>query len=951
MSNTTARPNKGHYPDPKLFLSLFKFRGDTFAEQQSDGSYLRISRRPTIEDLLGHFNHSKVIALYPAQNSLCYLGVIDVDIPHEKSANPKEWEILEKYVRYVVEQIESIGIESFLVERTGGRGMHIWVFSNEISVYQMHDLLKQILNAVNVEGEIFPIDSLPGSLGKPIRPPFGTHRLYPGGSSKIVDPHTLQPIELTDELIETLSKNRLTSQFFSELGLDVGACERNWSGEKLDKVDYSQIPVPESFEALLKYLRYCTREIYLAGTITEGGQGWAWMSSAACELMAKGATDEMVHQFFSAQKGHYKRSETAKNLRPLRKKGIHPTGCIKLKGKCSNIVLRYCDQCHVEAHKKVNESLEKAINKNENKEERKEGIIEDTIKQFDLIGQEVLDSVSNHQHLILCTGPNTGKSWTTIGALRHTIIEKEKRVNYVVPNNAVKEQVINRLKKENIPFIDNPSGLQLCKYYRNFEKLKYVPKLACQNCLNHSSVEDLNRPVMKEYYETYALPHPPFFGDTKLFEKLGDEFEVCPRYVYLAFLFGTNEKKIGEPLVNLMTYQKLRIHLFLPQSPLIPSLSSQNLQFNIVDQIDLIGRIFPYVPFSSKTVFDHMRLLRIDDHESVDKVAKEFEDIHIDDNIDSDIIKKIDAISYLQRYNYVEKQYKMGIFRKINFRSQPHLYQYDLMGSKPLKKVNIEGIDPKKDSDILIDAAKLTMEAKIDCAGGEIMMPLNLTDALLAKSENIYYLGMTSTPTALEANGNIPLAEHYKSRRSLLYPEIVVRPWGETEFDGNLDKKPVIGIRKDDGFADYINSGKARGNSETGGEVEAVKIMGMQYRRNSALAVWYMSQIFGDLKEAWNVYMQQTADDGINEAFRYKVKRIEVPPLMGDAFKEAGYEVKETIPSSDEIHKRILPALTNGGFYLLRNPSIPLEGIDKLVNEGRILKVGKKYVSNPNWHP
>jgi len=97
-----------------------------------------------------------------------------------------------------------------------------------------------------------------------------------------------------------------------------------------------------------------------------------------------------------------------------------------------------------------------------------------------------------------------------------------------------------------------------------------------------------------------------------------------------------------------------------------------------------------------------MRLLRIDDPESVDKVAKEFEGIHIDDNMDSDIIRKIDAISYLQRYNYVEKQYKMGIFRKINFRYQPHLYQYDLMGSKPFKKATIERIDLKKDSDILI---------------------------------------------------------------------------------------------------------------------------------------------------------------------------------------------------------------------------------------------------------
>jgi len=82
------------------YTSLFKFRSDTYAQQQKDGSYKRIPRRLTLDDLKDHIiNHTKVLALYPSIKGKCFLGAIDLDIPHGESDNQEAWKEMENQIR------------------------------------------------------------------------------------------------------------------------------------------------------------------------------------------------------------------------------------------------------------------------------------------------------------------------------------------------------------------------------------------------------------------------------------------------------------------------------------------------------------------------------------------------------------------------------------------------------------------------------------------------------------------------------------------------------------------------------------------------------------------------------------------------------------------------------------------------------------------------------------
>ena len=77
------------------YLHIFRFRGDTFAEQNPGGDYKRVTRGPTYQDLEDHLTHKRVLALYPSMNGLCWMGALDFDIPKAQAQDPEAWEGLD----------------------------------------------------------------------------------------------------------------------------------------------------------------------------------------------------------------------------------------------------------------------------------------------------------------------------------------------------------------------------------------------------------------------------------------------------------------------------------------------------------------------------------------------------------------------------------------------------------------------------------------------------------------------------------------------------------------------------------------------------------------------------------------------------------------------------------------------------------------------------------------
>lgn len=86
---------------------------------------------------------------------------------------------------------------SALLEHTGGRGFHVWIFfSNKVAAWQAKKIANELATEAGVRCEIFPkqtrIDV--GSYGNLVRLPLGVHKKT-GKRSKLLEPETLSGIQ------------------------------------------------------------------------------------------------------------------------------------------------------------------------------------------------------------------------------------------------------------------------------------------------------------------------------------------------------------------------------------------------------------------------------------------------------------------------------------------------------------------------------------------------------------------------------------------------------------------------------------------------------------------------------------------------------------------------------------------------------------------------------------
>ncbi len=173
------------------YLELFRGREDYLA-QQGDDSYCPIRASLSKFHLERHFAEDVTFGLYVLnKESACHLVCIDVDIPKAEidtvdiSNRVAKYEYLSPQLDELCRVLEGdfdIAKDSLLLEETGGRGYHIWLF---LTVALSGDLAvafgRALKNRLSFETEFFPKQGSLGpkrKFGNLIKLPLGIHQRY-----------------------------------------------------------------------------------------------------------------------------------------------------------------------------------------------------------------------------------------------------------------------------------------------------------------------------------------------------------------------------------------------------------------------------------------------------------------------------------------------------------------------------------------------------------------------------------------------------------------------------------------------------------------------------------------------------------------------------------------------------------------------------------------------------
>jgi len=148
------------------------------------------------------------------ENGLCATLCFDIDIPKidiPESSIEREQKKRSDFlpmVKQIVSHIQStygIPDEAFLLEDTGGRGYHVWLFFKEPqpadSVIMFAHEVKRSVTAESIE--IFPPNPKHGPSGfskSNVRLPLGIHRKYPGTHGVFLDLKSYEEIPVTGTL-------------------------------------------------------------------------------------------------------------------------------------------------------------------------------------------------------------------------------------------------------------------------------------------------------------------------------------------------------------------------------------------------------------------------------------------------------------------------------------------------------------------------------------------------------------------------------------------------------------------------------------------------------------------------------------------------------------------------------------------------------------------------------
>ncbi|MBU2054062.1 MAG: hypothetical protein KKC25_03670 [Proteobacteria bacterium] len=183
-------------PNLGLYLQLFRGREDYFAQQGEDW-YFPVPKALDEFYLRRHLEGDATFGLYLLnRESCCHLVCIDIDIPKSDLgeidfSNPGEkYGYLKHKLNVVLGALSgqlALPPESILLEETGGRGYHIWVFFSRPVLGQTAVTLGEVLKThLDFEIEFFPKQGRltpTRKYGNLIKLPLGVHQKYGAKSS------------------------------------------------------------------------------------------------------------------------------------------------------------------------------------------------------------------------------------------------------------------------------------------------------------------------------------------------------------------------------------------------------------------------------------------------------------------------------------------------------------------------------------------------------------------------------------------------------------------------------------------------------------------------------------------------------------------------------------------------------------------------------------------------
>jgi (2Fe-2S) ferredoxin len=175
---------------------LFVGRDDTYVLQNNDGTYKRIDEPLTDEVISKHLKGDITIGIY--QHDLnSFIKWVCFDFDENKSDALKVFEYLKSHEKYR---------EACLLEDTGGRGAHVWLFfESPIPASVGRYLANEIVERLKVKCEVFPKQDKISEkgFGNQVKLPLGLHRKY-GRFSMFLDPSSLneiKPVSIPKEVI------------------------------------------------------------------------------------------------------------------------------------------------------------------------------------------------------------------------------------------------------------------------------------------------------------------------------------------------------------------------------------------------------------------------------------------------------------------------------------------------------------------------------------------------------------------------------------------------------------------------------------------------------------------------------------------------------------------------------------------------------------------------------
>ena len=182
--------------DIEIYLNLFQGHQNAFAKQWVNGkgySPLRPERPIVLSDISLHISGRSTYGIYPImQEDYVKLIVFDIDLPKKFSEVGEDTlldnkenliPIIKKVYSTIITILNSYSFydKCIVIEDTGGRGYHIWLFFNlPISAKDARAFALLILKKADVQCEIFPKQDkiTKEKYGNLIKLPLGIHKKY-----------------------------------------------------------------------------------------------------------------------------------------------------------------------------------------------------------------------------------------------------------------------------------------------------------------------------------------------------------------------------------------------------------------------------------------------------------------------------------------------------------------------------------------------------------------------------------------------------------------------------------------------------------------------------------------------------------------------------------------------------------------------------------------------------